>query len=80
MQDQYVYFLYSEQQKEHRSSIEAKMCRSFIPGTVVVNGVRKRFTEISTKNTNIFPDVKVIAEGYKSRIKYTDIQIRSAKR
>ena len=45
--DSYVYFLYSETQKTERTSIEKKMSRSFTPGTVVINGRKKIFTEIS---------------------------------
>lgn len=79
MQDQYVYFLYSEQQRQQRTAIEARLSRTFIPGTVIVNGVRRKFTEMSLKNTNLYPDVKVIAEGYKSKIRYTDIALKNAK-
>lgn len=80
MPDQYVYFLYSEQQRDHRSTIEAKMCRTFVPGTVVVNGIRKRFTEISSKSENLYPDTIVVAKGYKSKMKYTDIQVKTARK
>lgn len=80
MPDQYVYFLYSEQQRDHRSTIEAKMCRTFVPGTVVVNGIRKRFTEISSKSENLYPDTTVVAKGYKSKMKYVDIQVKTARK
>ena len=70
-QDAYVYFLYSEQQYSTRKELEAKLCRKFVPGVVIVNGQKKKFTEMSTKNANIYPDTSVIAEGYKSMMKYT---------
>ncbi len=74
--DSYVYFLYSETQKTERTTIEKKMSRSFIPGTVVINGRKKIFTEISKKSSNRYPDCKVIAEGYKSKMTYTPISVR----
>lgn len=71
--DAYVYFLYSDNQYKERTEIENKMSRVFIPGVVFVNGKRVKFTEISRKNTNRYPDCKVVAEGYKSKMKYTNI-------
>lgn len=74
--DSYVYFLYSETQKTERTTIEKKMSRSFTPGTVVINGRKKIFTEISKKSSNRYPDCKVIAEGYKSKMTYTPISVK----
>ena len=69
----YVYFLYSEQQFKERTAIEKKMSRIFTPGTVIVNGRKKPFTEMSKKSSNRYPDCKVIAEGYISKMKYTPV-------
>lgn len=80
MNDPYVYFLYSEQQKAKRTEIEAKMSRKFIPGNVIINGQKQLFTELSTKPTNIYPDVRLIAEGLKSAMKFTDIRVETAKK
>lgn len=74
--DPYWYFLYSEQQQKSRSEIEAKMSRIFVPGTVIVNGQKKKFTEKSRKDTNIYPDVKVVASGLESVMKYTDVSVK----
>ena len=63
--DFYVYFLYSEQQNKERSEIEKKMSRVFSPGTVIVNGRKKIFTELSKSSSNRYPDCKIIAEGWK---------------
>lgn len=71
--DSYVYFLYSESQFKERSEIEGKMSREFIPGIIIINGKKVKFTEISRKNSNRYPDCKVVAEGYKSKVKYTNI-------
>lgn len=71
--DTYVYFLYSEQQYKQRKEIEAKLGRVFSPGTVVVGGRRQYYTELSKKNTNRYPDCKVVAEGWRSKMTYTSI-------
>ena len=74
--DVYIYFLYSEQQFKERTNIEKKMSRIFVPGTVIVNGKKRNFTEISKNSSNRYPDCKVIAEGYKSKMKYTPVSYR----
>lgn len=79
-QDRYVYFLYSEQQKKSRTELEAKLCRNFVPGKVFVNGQMKRFTEMSSKSSTIYPDTVIITEGYISTFKYTPPTAVSAKR
>ena len=75
-EDKYVYFLYSEQQEKKRTELEARLHRVFIPGTVIVNGRRMNFTELSYKPNNTFTDCKIIAEGWKSKMNYTDVSIR----
>ena len=79
-QDDFVYFIYSEQQEKMRKEVESKIGRVFNCGTVVVNGMRKPFTEISTKEVTRYPDAKIVASGYKSKIKYTDIRITLKRR
>lgn len=72
--DQYVYFLYSEQQLKNRTEVEKKMGRTFSPGTVIVNGKKQNYTELSKRNTNSrYPDCKIVAEGWLSRMTYTKI-------
>jgi len=70
--DVYVYFLYSDQQLSDRLKIERKINRTFKPGTVIDNGKKKLFTEISKKPTNRYPDCQVVAEGYRSQMTFTD--------
>lgn len=70
--DTYIYFLYSDQQFKERLSIEKKISRSFKPGTVIINGRKKIFTEISKSTSNRYADCKVVAEGYKSKMLYTE--------
>lgn len=74
--DVYVYFLYSETQEKERKAIEARMGKLFIPGVVVVNGQRSNFTELSRKNNNRYSDTRVVAEGWKSKMVYTNISTR----
>lgn len=69
--DSYVYFLYSEKQSKDRSEIEKKMSRVFTLGSVIVNGRKKFFTEMSKKSSNRYPDCKIIAEGWLSKVTYT---------
>jgi hypothetical protein len=69
--DTFVYFLYSEQQVSERSTIEKTMSRVFTPGTVIINGRKKLFTEISKKSSNRYPDCKVVASGYRSQLVFT---------
>lgn len=69
--DVYVYFLYSEQQSKERSEIEKKMSRVFSTGSVIVNGRKKVYTEMSKSTTNRYPDCKIVAEGWRSKMVYT---------
>ena len=69
--DQYVYFLYSEQQFKERSKVEKSMARVFKAGVVIINGQKKMFTEMSKTPSNRYPDVRIVAEGYRSKLVYT---------
>lgn len=68
--DSYVYFLYSDQQSKERSEIDKRMSRIFSPGSVIVNGRKKIYTELSKSTTNRYPDCKVVAEGWRSKMIY----------
>lgn len=70
---EYVYFLYSAEQFKLRTEVESKVNKKFIPGEVLVNGDWKEFTQISASPTSpMFVDAKVVAEGYKDRIKFKE--------
>ena len=69
--DSYVYFLYSDQQSKERSEIDKRMSRVFSPGSVIVNGRKKIYTELSKYTTNRYPDCKIVAEGWRSKMIYT---------
>jgi hypothetical protein len=73
--DRYVYFLYSEEQYKEKNTILNKANKIFEPGTVVVNGARKKFTQLSNSSTlPRFIDTKIIAEGNLSQFTYTEPQ------
>lgn len=69
--DSYMYFLYSDQQSKERSEIDKRMSRVFSPGSVIVNGRKKIYTELSKSTTNRYPDCKIVAEGWRSKMIYT---------
>lgn len=72
----YVYFLYSEEQFKEKNEILLKTGKAFEVGTVVINGTRKKFTQISTKSTiPRFIDTKIIAQGYLDTFTYTEPSI-----
>lgn len=71
-----VYFLYSDEQIDEKNQILIKTGKKFLPGNVVVNGKRMKFTQIySSPTMPRFVDTKVIAYGEKSNFAYTDPQI-----
>lgn len=67
----YRYFFYSEQQIRKRNDIEAAIGKRFVPGTVYVDGKQEKYTEICKKNTSMYPDAKLVTEGYLEDMKYT---------
>lgn len=68
--DIYYYFIYSERQYKERTRIEASLARKFRLGTVIVNGKKQYFTELSRRPKNRYPDFKIVAEGYASQMRY----------
>lgn len=67
----YRYFIFSQKQYQERSDAEEKLGRRYIPGKVMVHGLYKDFTEISTSPSNPrYADGKLLAEGYLDQIKY----------
>lgn len=64
------YFLFSRQQMEFRKDIEYKQGRKFKPGIVIVNGVRKVFTEMSDYKQSRYSDAEVVAYGDITKIRY----------
>ena len=65
------YFLYSNEQLKLRKEVEARMGKKFIVGTVIVNGTRKPFTELSSTEKSRYSDAKIVAEGDPTIMRYT---------
>ena len=73
----YKYFLYSYEYLKSRNIIEEKVGKTFVCGTVIVDGSLKEFNIISdTPTINRYPDARIIAEGDIENIKYTDISTK----
>ena len=64
MAERYRYFLFSISQLKMRTEAEKTLGKQYVPGKVLVRGVWKEYTEISTTSfNNKFADSKVVAEG-----------------
>jgi hypothetical protein len=61
----YVYFMYSGEQIKEKNTVLEKSNKKFRPGTVVVNGQRKEFTQIvkDTSKMSRFVDAVIVCEG-----------------
>lgn len=65
------YFLFSSQQMKMRMEVEARIGRKYKPGTVLVKGSYKQFTDITDTPTSIrFPDSILVASGKLSEMTY----------
>lgn len=72
MDSKYKYFLYSDEQIKEKNEVLSKTGKEFEPGTVVVNGTRKKFTQMSDSDTlSRFVDTKVVAKGYINTMTFT---------
>jgi hypothetical protein len=58
-----TYFLYSDEEIKTQNNILKKTGKEFVPGTVVVNGSRKKFTSMSSSSNSRFYDSKIVAKG-----------------
>lgn len=70
----YKYFIYSKEQYKARTEIEKKIGKTFTPGTVMVKGERKKYTEVNTTGKSKYSDAKIIAEGEEERMNFLPIQ------
>ena len=66
------YFLYSAEQLQMRKQVESKMGKKFKVGHVIVDGIRKPFTELSSSSKSRFADAKIVAQGDPSLMIYTE--------
>lgn len=67
----YKYFLYSSEQEKFMRKIQEQMGKTFNIGTVYYKGSRKSFTEMSSSPNNRYSDMKIVAEGDDTKMKYT---------
>jgi hypothetical protein len=73
-----MYFLYSDEQVKEKNKALERAGKRFVPGTIVVNGKKKMFSQLSSPNTlQRFVDTKVIAEGDPKNFIYTDPKMES---
>ena len=67
------YFIYSSMQLNFRRETEKKLGRTFIPGQVIVNGVKTPFTEITSNppNKSRYSDARSVYYGDPTKVQYT---------
>lgn len=70
----YVYFVYSGEQMKEKNEILKPRNKKFKCGIVVVNGQRKRFTQIVTNINQMsrYVDTKVVCEGIYGDFTFTE--------
>jgi len=67
------YFMFSAEQLRLKKEIESKIGRIFVPGTIIVNGGKKQYTEMCTNpNSTRFSDSTIVASGDIRKITYTE--------
>ena len=65
------YFYYSSEQLKFLKAMEEKMGKKFSVGHVIVDGIRKPFTELTSNPKSRFADAKLVAEGDPTLMRYT---------
>ena len=65
------YFIYSSEQFKFRKEMESVGGKKFKAGTVIINGDRKLFTELSNTPASRFSDAIVVATGDPNKMSYT---------
>lgn len=69
-----VYFIYSKEDLDKRTNMLKSVGTGYTPGTVLVNGKIKKYTEMvdSLDNQTLNSDVKLIIKGKLENITYTE--------
>lgn len=68
-----MYFLYSDEEITEKNNILSSTGKKFVPGTVVVNGKRTKFTQLSeSASISRFIDTKIVASGELSDFTYQE--------
>lgn len=69
--NKFVYFIFSSSQYRMKQDTMKTIGKEYNPGTVLVNGVYKQFTDIVDEvDSTRYPDAIVITSGYLDSIKY----------
>lgn len=67
------YFIYSDEQKKEKTEIAKNMSKRFVPGTVVVNGRAKQYTDILRSMDDCrYGDAVIRCEGDIRKLKITN--------
>lgn len=67
----YRYFIYSSDQMKFQKKMEEKVSKTYQVGTVIVNGKKRSFTELSKTGVSTYSDAVIVAEGSLKKFKYT---------
>lgn len=66
------YFVYSVEQRKEKEAIAKKLGKIYTPGSVVVKGYRKPFTDVVLDlNTFRYSDVQIVITGDIRKINHT---------
>ena len=73
-----VYFMYSQQQIDTDTEINARIGRKFIPGDVSIGNNRAKYSKILLtsdldKMIAMYPDAKIVTKGIYGNMKFTKI-------
>ena len=70
----YLYFMISSEHIAKKNEVEAHLGRRFECGNVIVNGNKKKYSFVAPNKNflSLYPDAKIVAEGYKTKINYTE--------
>lgn len=69
------YFMFSKQQMNMVTESAKKTGRAYVPGTVLIVGSLKQFTEILKEPNSRFSDAVIVAKGELDKMKYTEPRI-----
>lgn len=68
------YFIYSKEEVKQRSEIEAKLGKKFFPGSIIINGRPKQFTQkvSNVESLDRYSDYRIVAYQDVNTAKFTD--------
>lgn len=64
------HFIYSANQMEFQKEMARKRGKSYHVGTVIANGKRLPYTELSRTGTSTYSDARIVASGDINTFKY----------